>query len=72
MSPDCDIQPRSAVISREPGEREAVEKFKQHAHKHTHTHEHALTYTKYSGEDNGLRSDSGMPQVTVTVKEHTL
>lgn len=35
MSPDCDMQPRSAVISGRPGEGAAVEKFKQHAHKHT-------------------------------------
>lgn len=38
LLPECDIQPRSAVISRRPGEGEAVEKFDQHAHEHTQVH----------------------------------
>lgn len=35
--PDCDIQPRSAAISRRLGEGEAVEKFNQHLDLHAQT-----------------------------------
>ena len=37
---------------------------RMNTHTHTHTDAHALTYTEYSREDNGMRSESGMPQVT--------
>lgn len=37
VSPECDIQPRSAVISRRPEEAEPVEKFKPRACEDTQT-----------------------------------
>ena len=67
-----DIQPRSAVISRKPGEAEAVEKFKQHARKHTHMHMHLHTQST-AGKIMGCVLIQGCHRSQqVTVKEHTL
>lgn len=67
VSPGCDIQPRSAVISGRPEEEQAVEKFKQHARKHTHTHGCSSSCSHTSAEKrNGLRCESGTARVTAS------
>lgn len=42
VSPECDIQPRSAVIHRQPGEDQPVEKFNTNTHR-CRVHARALT-----------------------------
>ncbi len=72
--PKCDIQPRSAVISRRPGEGEIVEKFKQHAHKNTHNvqHTHMHWHTRTEAERiMGSALNHGMPQVTASDCQRT-
>ena len=75
VSPKCDIQPRSAVISRGPGEGEPVEKFKQHAHQHAQIqHMHTRFHTQTTAERiMGWALNQGCHRSRqVTVKEHIL